>query len=278
LAGEPLAIAGRWRVQFERDPHPSVGVFEADPYAPGEVRGTFLTVTGDYRYLAGTARGDELALSCFDGAHAFLFRARRGPDGGLSGDFWSGAKWHEKWTAVRDADAALPDAFGLVNVQRGVALGELVYPGVDGERRALKSDFGRATIVQLFGTWCPNCGDAGLFLRELEREYGARGLAIVGLAFEHGGDLAAQRARVAAYAERRGGTWPIFLAGPSDKAAAGKVFPVLDKVLAYPTTLFVDADGVVRAVHTGFAGPATGAAHTELAAAFRARIERLLAE
>lgn len=276
LEGAPLDVAGRWRVQFARDTFPAVGIFEAAPDAPGEVRATFITATGDYRYLSGTARGKTLALSCFDGAHAFLFRATLREDGALAGDFWSGATWHETWTAVRDPKAALPDPFGLVEVDHTVDLGELTYPGLDGTPRALKSTFGRVTLVQLFGTWCPNCGDAGLLLRELEREYGPRGLAVVGLAFEHGQDVAAHRARVAAYVERRGGGWPVLLAGPSDKAGARAAFPVLTRVLAYPTTLFVDEDGVVRSVHSGFAGPATGAEHDALRAAFRARIERLL--
>lgn len=278
LEGEPLDISGRWRVQFARDAHPAVGLFEGVDGQPGEVRGTFLTTTGDYRYLAGTARGRTLALSCFDGAHAFLFRAELDANGGLSGDFWSGAKWHETWTAARDPDAKLPDAFGLNVVDPKVRLAELEYPALDGEVKALGTVLGRATLVQLFGTWCPNCGDAGLFLRELQSEYGARGLAVVGLAFEHEGDLAAQRERVAEYVARRGGAWPIFLAGSSDKRAASEALPVLDRVHAYPTTLFVDADGDVRAVYTGFSGPATGEAYRELQRAFRAHVERLLSK
>lgn len=107
--GAAADFAGRWRVQFEKDRFPSVGVFQHG--AEGPVTGTFLTTLGDYRFLAGNRDGDTLALSCFDGAHAFLFRARRAADGSLRGDFWSSSTWHETWTAVRDKSASLPDAW-----------------------------------------------------------------------------------------------------------------------------------------------------------------------
>jgi hypothetical protein len=47
---------------------------------------------------------------------------------------------------------------------------------------------------------------------------------------------------------------------------------------AYPTTFFVGRDGRVRAVHAGFAAPATGAFNADLKNDFTARIEKLLAE
>lgn len=278
IAGEPLDVAGRWRVEFDGEQYPAVGIFGPVEGRPGEVAGTFLTTMGDYRFLAGTARGDELALSCFDGAHAFLFRAKLGADGRLTGDFWSGATWHQRWTAVRDEEASLPDPFTLSRVNPDVQLAELALLGLDGERRTLRESLGRVTLVQLFGTWCPNCGDAAKLLGELRNEYGQRGLAVVGLAFEAGDDLEAKRARVAAYTKTRGADWPIFLAGPPDKSAARAAFPVLDRIHAYPTTLFVDASGAVRAVYTGFSGPATCEAHVALVSSFRAHVERLLAE
>ena len=40
----------------------------------------------DAHVTAGSFEGDRLRLSCFDGAHAFLFDARLGEDGSLAGD------------------------------------------------------------------------------------------------------------------------------------------------------------------------------------------------
>lgn len=294
LAQAAGAVDGRWAVRFASSGDPAVGVFTVAP--DGAATGTFLTTTGDYRFLAGSLDrawpGDDglvgcvddgrahfaLRLSCFDGAHAFRFEAQLQPDGSLAGSFWSGATWHETWTAVRDADAALPDGFALSRASGGVTLDELVFPDLEGVPRRLSDPAfaGKARILQVFGSWCPNCHDASDELVRLQREYGPRGLSIVGLAFELTGDPARDGAQVRRYAERHGVTWPLLLAGLSDKAKATASLGLLDRVQAFPTTIFLDAAGGVRAVHTGFNGPATGAAYAEQQAEFVRVIEELL--
>ena len=128
----------------------------------------------------------------------------------------------------------------------------------------------------LFGTWCPNCNDLTDYLVELHGKYGDLGLGILGLAFEVSEELARNTRIVREYAEHHGAEFPMLLAGGLDKEEASKRFPLVDKVRAYPTTLFVDREGAVQAVYTGFSGPATGSAHVRLRDAFEARIEALL--
>jgi len=269
-------FAGTWRVVFGSDPHAAVGTFAQR--GPHEVTGTFRTALGDYRYLAGDRYGDTLRLSCFDGAHAFLFVARLEEDGSLRGDFWSADNWHEPWRAVRHSQAVLDDPFRLSTWNDGVDLASLRYPDVDGVPRSLADPAfaGKARILQLFGSWCPNCNDASAYLTELHRRYGEQGLSVVGLAFEFGEDHAENAARVRAYRERHASSYPVLIAGPADKAQASAAFPALDRVRAYPTTIFLDGQGKVRAVHTGFDGPATGAAHAQLRERFELLIEGLL--
>jgi thiol-disulfide isomerase/thioredoxin len=285
-----LDLAGRWAARFSASDDPAVLVLErrvgpAVPIPRGEpcdLLGTFLTTLGDYRFLSGwsTTRDDSLELACFDGAHAFLFRARLLEDGSLAGDFWSADRWHETWSAVRDPDAALPDPFGISAWNREVRLADLAYPDLEGRLRALDEEAfrGKARILQVFGTWCPNCNDEAPFLAELDDRYRARGLSVLGLAFEHGDDHAYAAGRVRAYAERYGIRFPILVAGTSDKQAASEAFPLLDRVRAFPTTLFLDHKGEVRAVHTGFSGPASGGEHEKLRADFERLIETLLAQ
>jgi thiol-disulfide isomerase/thioredoxin len=272
--------SGRWSVRFEGSDDPAVAVFEnAEGDGPLLWTGTFLTTLGDYRYLAGNVVGDRLQLSCFDGAHAFLFRARVQADH-LEGDFWSRDSSHETWTAVRDPDAELPDAFELTRWNEEVPLESLAFPDLEGVERSLGDEAfaGQARIVQLFGSWCPNCNDEAPYLAELDRRYRERGLRIVGLAFEHTGDAARDTEQLRRYAARHELDYPLLLAGTSDKAEASKRFPLVDRVRAYPTTLFLDAQGRVRAIHTGFAGPATGEAHARLRRDFERMIEQLLDE
>lgn len=278
--GAPPADArvdGRWRVRFASEDQDAVGEFATR--ADGTLSGTFLTTTGDYRWLHGQQQGEAFWLSCFDGAHAFRFEARLQPDGSLAGDFWSREVWHDTFTAVRDEDASLPDGFSLTTAQP-VDLGAFSFPDLDGTPRTLADPAfaGRARILQVFGSWCPNCHDAAAYLSELTRTYGPEGLSVVGLAFEHTGDFARDAEQVRRYAARHGVSYPLLVAGLSDKAAAGEALPFLDAVRSYPTTVFLHGDGRVAAVYQGFAGPATGEHHQRLRQRFEQLIEGLLAE
>jgi hypothetical protein len=77
-------------------------------------------------------------------------------------------------------------------------------------------------------------------------------------------------------AARHGVCWPLLVAGLADKDKATASLGLLDKVRAFPTTIFLDEQGQVRAVYTGFSGPATGAAYAEQHTEFVRVIEGLL--
>ena len=270
------SIDGRWTVVFSSSDDPAVGIFSSLP--DGTVEGTFLTMTGDYRYLAGRFEGNRLRMSCFDGAHAFLFDARLQADGSLVGDFWSRDSWHETWTARRDPEAELADAFDETLAVADLDLDRISYPDLEGRSRFLDDpEFaGSARMLYIFGSWCPNCGDATRLMVELDRRYRDRGLSILGLAFEMTGDAPRDTEQVQRYAAYHGIAFPLLLAGLSDKALASTAFPLVDRVRAYPTTVFLDHSGAVRAVHSGFSGPATGEAHEALRRQFESLIEELL--
>ena len=272
------SLAKRWRVDFDSSDDPAVGIFESDD--SGIVQGTFLTTTGDYRYLEGRFDGTRLRLSCFDGAHAFLFDATLQADGTLHGEFWSRDSWHETWTARADPDATLPDAFELTRWVEGADLAQLEFPDLDGELHSLADPAfaGRARIIEIFGSWCPNCNDAIPFLVELDRRYRDRGLSVLGLAFELTGEFQRDADQVRTYAVHHDVRFPLLLAGTYDKAEASKSFPLIDRVRSFPTTIFLHGDGRVRAVHTGYAGPATGDANRALRADFEELVEELLAD
>jgi hypothetical protein len=67
------------------------------------------------------------------------------------------------------------------------------------------------------------------------------------------------------------------VAGLDSKQKATESFGALDKIRAFPTTIFLHGDGRVRAVHTGFSGPATGQAFLDQRAEWEAIVEELLA-
>src|SRR6202000_2690824 len=132
-ASDNADVSGRWAVKFIDDqsgePEVALGEFTQSHDA---VSGTILTTTGDHRYLAGQVKGDELYLSTFDGAHAFLYRAKVLPDGALKGDFWSGLAYHESWDGRRDDKAALPDAYALTAMHAGSKQFDFSFPDLAG--------------------------------------------------------------------------------------------------------------------------------------------------
>jgi thiol-disulfide isomerase/thioredoxin len=273
-------VSGRWSVTFTGDDgkqEAAVGEFSQSQDA---VTGTFLAETGDHRFLAGQVKGNELYLSTFDGAHAFLYKAALAADGTLAGDFWIGTANHEHWAGKRDAKAALPDAYKLTTMRAGAKRFDFAFPDLAGNTvSSTDPQFrGKVMIVALAGSWCPNCHDEAAFLEPLYREYRGRGVEVVSLMFEHFGDF--PRAAEAAERFRRhyGIEYTTLIAGISDKDDASKKLPMLDRFYAFPTTIFVDRKGEVRKIHTGFSGPATGEHYAEFAAEVKATLDQLLAE
>ena len=276
-ADDPEAILGKWKVKFSGEKDDAVAIIKRHRDT-NQLSATFLTTTGDYRYLTGQLRKNELTLSCFDGAHAFLFKAKVDHTNQLSGKFYSGNWWHTSWEATKNNDARLPDAFDQTNFSNDNDLGSIRFPDVDGRQRSLldKEFAGKARIIYVFGSWCPNCHDAAEFMVELDKEYRQQGLSILGLAFELTGDFDRDAKQIKKYKQRHNATYPVLIAGLSDKKVASQALPFLDKVRSYPTTIFIDGDGEIQAVHTGFSGPATGAAYEQLKRKFKSRIEMML--
>lgn len=277
-----LGIGGDWLVQFEDSAQPVL--LTARIKAEARFDANVVTDTGDYRYLKGVANREEFVFSTFDGAHAFLFRGRltdmpapntMGRPSAMEGTFWSGNWYQTDFEGIRTSRYRRFPA-DRVATPTDVALGDLSYPDLDGVERALDDPelMGKVTIYEVFGSWCPNCGDAAALLEEFEAIYGDRGLNVVGLAFEVATDPAERVERIRAYLDRHNAEWPVLLVGPADKQRAAEAFPLLDKVHAYPTFIVVDHAGEIRWVYSGFDGPATGVYHN----AFEERLRTLVIE
>lgn len=273
-------VAGRWAVEFIDDggaKESAVGEFKQQ----GEsVTGTFLTETGDHRYLAGQVRAGRLYLSTFDGGHVFLYHAELKSDGTLSGDYWSGLAYHERWSAHRDPHAALRDPYALTALKGGDKKFDFAFPDLAGHSVSSQDPQfrGKVLIVALAGSWCPNCHDEAAFLAPLYRQYRGRGVEVVALMFEHFGDFEHAAAATQRFRAHYGIEYPTLIAGISDKDDAAQKLPALDHVYAFPTTIFIDKHGLVRKIHTGFSGPATGEHYTQFVDEVHHTLDELLAE
>ncbi len=274
------SLAGQWQVHFSPgtpDGYNAIGIFEQEP--DGRATGTFLTETGDYRYLEGRVHGDSLQLSGFDGSHAFLFLAGSRGDS-LHGRFISGTHWEEPWVAVRNEQFTLRDQDSLTFLREGYELMDLRFPDLDG---ALVSPSdakykGKPMVVQVMGSWCPNCVDETRLLNELYAEHHAAGLEVLALAFEKSDDSARAVAGLERFRDALEVPYPILYAGKASKEEAAAKLPFLNHVMSFPTCIIVDRTGKVRRIRTGIYGPSSGQHYEHYKRSLAAFIVKLLQE
>ena len=275
----PPDLSGRWSAQFKNEDGtvtPSVGEFAQ---RGSRLFGTFVNIDGDHRYLSGHVDGSSFRLSTFDGAHALLFSGTLDGDVINNADFWSGTSLHQTWSATRDPEARLPDAYSRTHLREGYDRLTFSFPDHEGRKVSLADEKfdGKVVVITLAGTWCPNCNDEARFLRILHERHRDEGLEIIALMFEHFEDMDIAVAQVEKFRAKYNIDYDTLIAGISDKDYATQQLQALDAVLAFPTTIFVDRSGRVRTIHTGFSGPGTGEYYERLKTEFTAIISEMLA-
>lgn len=271
-----IDFGGTYQVTFSHDTvsYPAVGIFKQ---TGNRVTGTFLTPTGDYRYLEGNVVNEQLLLSAFDGNHAFIFEARLTGDS-LYGDFLSGKSGQEKFVGVKNANAALPDAERLTYLKPGYDQITFQFPGLDGSLISPQDERfkNKVLVLQIFGSWCPNCMDETKFLADWYRKNADRGVEVLGLAYERKDDFAYASERVKKMKEKLHVPYDFVIAGTNDKQKAAATLPMLNHVLAFPTTILIGKDGKVKHIHTGFSGPGTGVYYEQFVERFNQIINEAL--
>lgn len=261
LRKEPaMDVSGRWDATFEigtEDEYKGVGEFKQDG---NHLTGTFLTETGDYRYLEGTVQANKLYLSCFDGSHAFLFEGKINPkDSTMIGSFRSGNAYQTSWEAKFNPNAKLKDANALTFLKPGYDRFDFTFENTAGKTVSLKDARyqNKVKIIQIMGTWCPNCRDETDFLVNYLKEHPDQDVEVIALAFERYKEKDKAMEALKRYQEHFKMDYELLLAGNSNKAEASNVLPMLNAVLAYPTMIVIDKNDRVQRIHTGFSGPAT---------------------
>ena len=256
-----VPLVGKFQVFFKnRDGIDSSSV--ATFWSRGDsVFGTIIAADGDYGLMAGKQTGNSVQLGRFSGWQGQLLELSR------TQNQWGGTLYYRTpppisltleprpatMVEVPDSkktsfkDARRPFAFSGITV-----MGDTVTN--------LDSRFkGKALIIDIMGTWCHNCMDAAPLLQKLSTDFSKQGLEVVGLSFELSGDLQTARKNLLLYEERFGITFPVLFCGSLDNTnVEARIRSQLNNFFAYPTTIFVDRKGIVRYIHEGFKGPATG--------------------
>ena len=277
LGDEYQNIGGNWQIAFSPNSaseYPAIGKFEQNYHS---VSGTFLTETGDYRFLRGSIIDNKLKLSTFDGAHIFMFNATLENDT-LKGEFLSGNHWKTDWIGFKNEKFQLKNPDSLTYMVKKdfkfnfktVAGKAYVYPN--------KKLQNKVVIVQILGSWCPNCLDETMFYNELYKEYNHLGLEIIGVAYESPKTFDEKVERIERFKTNKEVNYKILVGGNASKVECSKDFDMLNGISSFPTSIFINKYGEVVNIHTGFNGPGTGEIYTEYKTKTKELIERLLNE
>ena len=256
-------ITGRWKVNFinsNNEQTASVGEFVQ---TGSHLTGTFLFTTGDYRFLEGVVSGDSLYLSAFDGSHAFLFTAVINDETHISaGNFYSGYEDYEKWNGNKDTKASLDASANTMKIKAGAAKLNFSFPALDGSTVSIndKRFKDKVVVIQLLGSWCPNCLDETRFLVSQYDHYRQQGVEFIGIAYERTDDFERSKRSLQPFVSKLKIPYPVVIApvALSDSLRTEKTLPQIGQISAFPTTIFVDKKGEIRKIHSGFDGPATG--------------------
>lgn len=221
--------------------------------------GTFLTRSGDHRFLQGRYHENEIMLSGFNGAHLMYYKATVKGDS-LIGKYYSGKHYSTKWIGVRNPQAKLqhPDSISKMKNPNEEFTFKVRAENGDSVLFNKENLSGKVSVVQVSGSWCANCTDESRFFQNLYSRYESKGLQIIPVQFERTEDFDAARKQVHAQHQELGLTYATYYGGQAGKGMVNKVFTAIDNITAYPTAIFIDKNGVVRKIHTGFYGPGTG--------------------
>ena len=256
----------KYKIVFEDDTVPAILNMEVvkEEYV---VFGTVLTETGDYRYLQGESlENNQFYLSAFDGTHLF-YLAGKLIDNKIEGIFMSGKHYLAKFSGEADANFELRKADELTWMKDSKeTLSLKLNTDLKTERSFGEEDWkGKVTLVQIMGTWCPNCTDESRFVKSMYEKYHAQGLEVVPVSFERGTDKQVAFTRINSQAKQMALPYPVYLGSGADspQKAAAIVFAQLNHVMSFPTLILIGKDGKVKKVWTGFYGPGTGVHYVE---------------
>lgn len=246
----------------------------------GRLVGTFLTETGDYRYLEGNIMNGKVNLSTFDGSHAFVFDALISGDSLKSGRFISGTHYTDQWMGVADDDFKLSHPTELVSTKYTGEPFTFSLPDLNGDT-VTHHDFIDGKTIHIYditGSWCPNCKDAALTLEQISSSYDNNTVRVVPVAFERSNDFDTAKHAIARMQKDLGIQEYFLFGGKASRENTTRAFPVLENIMAYPTIVITDKNGVPAKIFTGFYGPGTGSYHNEFKTDITTVIDSLISQ
>lgn len=268
-------LSGKWAIKISsKEPvADQVAVFEQKG---NKLKGVFLKVTGDTRELEGIVH----TLTGFSGPSPWLIRGKINPDKSISGEVGLGIYNNVKFEGVKDKKAELPDPYALTYLKEGYEKLDFTLPDLNGKPVSLSDEKykGKVVIVEIVGTWCPNCTDQTQFLSPWYKANKDRGVEAIAVGFEQKDDLAYAKYTLGKLKEKYDIQYDILFGGIADKKVASEKFAALNKMIAFPTTIIIGRDGKVKQIHTGYTGEVTGKYFKQYVKKWNKDLDKLIAE
>ena len=245
-----------WHINFQNQKTGIAIVNTADT----QMEGSVLRTGGDYRYLQGYSHADSAQLSGFNGGTAYLVNFEKVDSNNIKGNITYLSGSQESFTAYRKPNAELDNAKAISAVKQAGAGFPFQAQNLDGELVNQNNSLfaGKTLLIQISGSWCPNCMDETRYFTELYNKYQPKGLEIVSVYFEYSDDFAKSVAAIRRTQKNLNVPYTMLFGGKVSAENVQKVFTNLQNFYAYPTSVLVNKDGQVVHIYTGFSGPGTG--------------------
>ncbi len=244
-----------------------------------KLTGVIMTVVGDSRELEGTVQGDEFFLSGFSGPSPFFVKGKITESGDLDGAISLGIYRTIKIAGVK-RETELPDPYKLTYLKEGQKTIDFSFPDLNGKPVSPHDDKykGKVTIVEIIGTWCPNCTDQTRFLAPWFAANKHRGVEAIAIGFEQQDNFEYAQKTLGKLKDFFDIKYDIVFGGIADKKVATQKLAGLNYMAAFPTTIVLDRKGEVREIYTGYTGTITGDYYKEYVAKFNKLLDELIAE
>lgn len=250
---------GLWNVHFLRAGgrlSPATGVFRQNQ---NRVSGSFMTETGDYRFLNGCISENQLSLSGYDGLFIYLVKAQIINDS-ISGWFYSGKSAPVFFSGQKADSSFLQNPYLITRLRSTENNFPKTIVNAAQEQVTIQDALQNKgpAIIQLMGTWCPNCMDESRYLNQLYQQYHDQGLKIIGVSFERSPVPAEAWKRIQKVHQNLSLSYPLYYGGIVNADTVKSIFPFMDDMRSYPTTIYLNKQLEPVKIHTGFTGPGTG--------------------
>lgn len=272
-------LTGRWKI-IENPGTPDEAILIGEfVQQENRLTGSILNPSGDYRYLDGKVSGNKMMLSAFDGSHQIVLSATVSHDSLKNGAFTGSARWKSNWIAIKDSTIELPKMEQLVWLKQNAKAPSFSFPNTSNQQISLNDPIfnGKVIILQIMGTWCPNCLDEARLFNELISQKEFSNVIVLGLCFE-GASFESSVTKMIRFANQTNLNYPLLYAGKAGSKERNNLLFMVEGSMAFPTVLYLDKNGNPRYVTTGFSGPGTGQHYLETKKEIISKLRHLLAE